>query len=309
MRRVSVVAAACCVFLSSCGYVGDPKFPSLNLPVKISDLRAVQHANTLVIDFTIPNTTTDGVAVKSVRSVDLQAGEKEIPVYRNTPGPVHVQTPIEGLIGQDVTVHVRLINRKGHASDWSNAVTLNVAPPLPAPIDLKAANDPAGVKVTWSQPGATHFRIFRRAPDGKIALQIGESDSPEYIDKTTVYGKTYLYSVQGINGSAESAITSAAEPVTTKDVFPPAVPIGLTASPGLNSVELAWDRNTESDFKGYKIYRSVDNSPFEKIAEDLEGPSFSDKNIQAGKHYRYTVSAVDQAGNESNQSAPVEITP
>jgi hypothetical protein len=309
MQRGPVIVVACCVFASSCGYVGDPKYPSLNLPVKISDLRAVQHANTLVIDFTIPAITTDGVAVKSVRSVDLQAGDKEIPVYRNTPGPVHVQTPIEGLVGQDVVVHVRLINKKGHASDWSNAVTLNVVPPLPPPTGLKADNDPVGVKVTWSQPGATHFRIFRRAPDDKTALQIGESDAPEYIDKTTVYGKTYLYSVQGINGSAESAIATAVEPVITKDVFPPAVPAGLTASPGLNSVELAWDRNTESDFKGYKVYRSADNGPFEKIAEDLEGPSFSDKNIQAGKHYRYTVSAVDQAGNESKQSAPVEITP
>jgi len=309
MKRGPVSVVACCIFVSSCGYVGDPKYPSLNLPVRISDLRAVQHANTLVIDFTIPAITTDGVAVKSVRSVDLQAGDKEIPVYRNTPGPVHVQTPIEGLIGQDVVVHVRLINKKGHASDWSNAVTLNVVPPLPPPADLKALNDPAGVKVTWSQPGATHFRIFRRAPDDKTSLQIGESDATEYIDKTTVYGKTYLYSVQGINGGAESAIATAAEPMTTKDTFPPGVPTGLTASPGLNSVELAWDRNTESDFKGYEVYRSADNGPFEKIAEDLEGPSFSDKNLQAGKHYRYTVSAADQAGNESKQSAPVEITP
>ena len=309
MRRAPAIAAAWCILLSGCGYVGDPKYPSLNLPVKIADLRAVQHANTLVIDFTIPNITTDGVAVKSVRSVDLQAGDKEIPVYRNTPGPVHVQTPIGGLIGQDVVVHVRLINKKGHASDWSNAVTLNVVPPLPPPADLKAANDPAGVRVTWSQPGATHFRIFRRAPEDKTALQIGENDAPEYIDKTTVYGKTYVYSVQGINGSAESSIATVTEPLTTKDEFPPAVPTGLTASPGLNSVELAWDRNTESDFKGYKIYRSADNGPFEKIAEDLEGPSYSDKTVQPGKHYRYTVSAVDQAGNESKPSAPVEITP
>ncbi len=309
MRRAWVVAAVYCMLISGCGYVGDPKFPSLNLPVRITDLRAVQHASTLVIDFTIPNITTDGVAVKSVRSVDLQAGDKQIPVYRNTPGPVNVQTSIEGLIGQDVVVHVRLVNAKGHASDWSNAVTLNVVPPLPPPSDLKAVNDPAGVKVTWSEPGATHFRIFRRAPDQKTALQIGESDTPEYIDKTTAYGKTYLYSVQGTNGSAESAIATASEAMTTKDIFPPAVPTGLTASPGINSVELAWDRNTESDFKGYKVYRSVDNGPFEKIAEGLEGPSFSDKNIQPGKHCRYTVSAVDQAGNESKQSAPIEITP
>jgi fibronectin type 3 domain-containing protein len=283
-------------------------YPSLNLPVRIMDLRVVQRANTLVIDFTIPSITTDGVVVKSVSGVELRVGDKEVPVARNLPGPVHVQTTVDGLVGQDVLVHVRLINAKGHASEWSNPVTVAVAAPLAPPAQLLAANDPVGVKLTWYAPRATHFRIFRRAPDDKTSVQIGESDSPEYIDKTTALGKTYVYSVQALNGTAESDKANA-EPVTTKDVFPPAVPHGLRAAPGLNTVELAWERNTEPDFRGYRVYRSVDHGPFERIADAIEGPSFSDKNIQAGKHYRYTVSAVDQVGNESSQSAPIEITP
>jgi fibronectin type 3 domain-containing protein len=52
----------------------------------------------------------------------------------------------------------------------------------------------------------------------------------------------------------------------------------------------------------------VDNASFEKIASFVEKPTFSDSKVEAGKKYRYTVSAVDLTGNESIQSAPVEAT-
>jgi fibronectin type 3 domain-containing protein len=38
-----------------------------------------------------------------------------------------------------------------------------------------------------------------------------------------------------------------------------------------------------------------------------EAPSYSDRQIEAGRKYRYTVSAFDKAGNESKQSAEVEV--
>ena len=92
------------------------------------------------------------------------------------------------------------------------------------------------------------------------------------------------------------------------DTFPPAVPEGLSAVPTPQSIELAWTRNTESDFRGYNIFRSVDNGPFEKIASLIEAPTFSDSMIEAGKKYRYTVSAVDLTGNESPRSQPADAT-
>jgi len=79
--------------------------------------------------------------------------------------------------------------------------------------------------------------------------------------------------------------------------------------PTPRSIELAWTRNTETDFRGFNIFRSVDGAPFEKIATLVQVPAFSDSKIEAGKKYRYTVSAVDQTGNESDPSAPpAEVT-
>jgi fibronectin type 3 domain-containing protein len=78
----------------------------------------------------------------------------------------------------------------------------------------------------------------------------------------------------------------------------------LSAVPTPQSIELAWTRNTEPDFRGYNIFRSVDNRPFEKIASLIGDPTYGDSNIEAGKKYRYTLSAVDLTGNESAQSSP-----
>ena len=96
--------------------------------------------------------------------------------------------------------------------------------------------------------------------------------------------------------------------ITPVDSFAPGVPEGLSAVPTPQSIELAWTRNTETDFRGYNIYRSVDNGPFQKIASLIEAPTFSDSMIEPGKRYRYTVSAVDLNNNESAQTAPVEAT-
>ena len=300
MHRLATAIAAC-LLLEACGTVGDPLYPSLNIPVRVTDLRAVEHADKLLIDFSIPHLTTDGVTIKTVRDVELMADDKRVPVNKNVPGPVHVQAPVDGLAGKEITIHVRLVGTKGHASDWSNSVTLRVVPPLAAPSDLKAEGLPEGVKLTWSGTGEKHFVIYRDRN------KIGESDTPEYVDKATEYGKTYQYSVQAVNGAADSDPSQQAS-ITTRDIFPPAVPSGLTATRGINTVEVAWNRNTEPDFKGYRVYRATGDGPFARIADMLEGPSFSDPNVSAGNRYRYTVSAVDQSGNESAQCPPVEIT-
>jgi fibronectin type 3 domain-containing protein len=88
---------------------------------------------------------------------------------------------------------------------------------------------------------------------------------------------------------------------TPKDKFPPAVPIGLTAVPGTRTIELVWERNGERDFASYSVYRDG-----KRIADMLGSPAYSDKDVKPGTTYRYQVSAVDSAGNESALSGPAE---
>jgi fibronectin type 3 domain-containing protein len=133
----------------------------------------------------------------------------------------------------------------------------------------------------------------------------GNSTELGFTDSNIEFGTDYEYLVQSVqkvddNKFAESDLSEivAFNPV---DKFAPATPAGLSAASGTRTIELVWDRNTEKDMAFYRIYR--DGS---RLADNVVGASFSDDGAEAGKTYKYQVSAVDTAGNESALSAPIE---
>ena len=81
----------------------------------------------------------------------------------------------------------------------------------------------------------------------------------------------------------------------------------MQASIAPNSIELNWERNTEEDLNGYRVYRAEGNGTLEKIADVSVVPSYSDRKAEHGKTWRYAISAVDRAGNESPRSAPIDV--
>lgn len=311
------------VILAGCGTIGEPLYPALNIPSRVTDLTAVERGDRIEINFTIPPLTTEGLAIKEIGGVELRVGPipgtgfnlsnwanaaNRVDVQpHEKPGPVHAESPVRGFVGKDLVVAVRVANAKGRNSEWSNLVTFSAEQPLAQPADLKAGAVPQGVSLTWSAPPGSQFRLYRQAGEEDKPSLLGTAADSKYLDTNTEYGKTYQYYVQSFHDKTESDVAGPV-PITPKDIFPPAIPAGLTASAGLGSIELAWERNTEPDFKEYRVYRSEVGGPFAQIAAGLEAPSYSDHNIESGKHYRYRVQALDQAGNASEPSDPVDIT-
>jgi hypothetical protein len=306
--------------LSGCGYIGEPLPPALNIPSRITDLRAMERGDKIVVQFTLPPLTTEGLTLASVRSVEVRAGEggnpfsldawaaaaKGFDVPATGPGALTREIPAREWIGKDVVMAVRATGPKGKASDWSNLVVLPITQPLVRPASLKADNVERGVALSWQGTGP-RYRVFRAAgeyPPERLA----DTDRTEYLDESTVYGTVYKYFVQAIAGELTQSEVSGTVSRTPIDEFPPAVPAALTAEPGVGTIELTWDRNTEPDFKGYNIYRSVEDGPFDKIAPLIEAPTYSDRQVEAGKRYRYAVTAMDETGNESQRSTIVEAT-
>jgi hypothetical protein len=323
-RRFSMLlAGAAALVLTACGYIGPPLYPALNVPVIVTDLAAVERGDGFDVTFTIPSLTTEGLAVKSLGSIDLRVGPNTGNPFRveqwaasaaretvptpSRPGPVQTRIPLHGFVGKEVVFAVRISNEKGRYSDWSNLFTVPVLAPLAQPAGLAWENVAEGVRLKWTEPNVTSFKIFRKETGDPEPSQIGTSDQHDYSDKTAVSGKTYQYWVQGVHDKAES---EAAGPIsaTPKDEFPPAVPTNITATAGLNAIELSWSRNEEPDFHGYRIYRSEGDGPFKLIAADIQAPNYSDKGVESGKHYRYAVTSVDETGNESTRSQVVEAT-
>ena len=143
------------------------------------------------------------------------------------------------------------------------------------------------------------------------------SHQPEgsYLDKTFEWEKKYEYRIltltqvhsQGLNASVPGEGSSPVE-IFTRDIYPPAQPVGLQAvfsSVGQKPfVDLTWAPNLESDLAGYNVFRRVEGGPFEKLNQQLiQVSSFRDQNVEPGKKYVYVVSAVDLRGNESPRSA------
>jgi hypothetical protein len=308
------------LLLAGCGYVGAPMPPALDIPQRVSDLAAAEYGDKIRVQFTIPPLTTEGLPLKSVRSVDLYIGPainpwnqdawaataKRIPVAATGPGPVNDEVPAQAWIGKDVVVSVRATGPKGKTSDWSNIRTISVRAPLAAPAALKAENQPSAIALSWTG-SAPHYRIYRATGDVQPEL-LAEADKPEYRDTEIEYGTAYRYYVQASEGELQQSEVTGPVTVTAEDKFAPSTPTGLTAELGTNAIELSWERNTDPRFQGYNVYRSVDGGPFEKIAPLVASPAYSDRQIAAGKKYRYQVSAVGTNGLESARSSIVEIT-
>ena len=84
----------------------------------------------------------------------------------------------------------------------------------------------------------------------------------------------------------------------------PGTPI-TSASPTSAAPVVAWPASASPDVAGYDVYRAG-----QRVATGLAGTIYSDQLAGDGSQdgaYAYTVSAVDRAGNESPQSAPVAV--
>jgi len=308
--------------LTGCAYVGEPLYPALNIPTTVADLTVIQRGANLEVYFTTPSLTTEGLVIKEIGTVDLRVGTNKSEPFNTdqwaasatritvphqpTPGQVHVPVPLQDYAGKEVIVAVRITNPKGRPSEWSTPKAFEVKPPLATPTGIALEPVPQGVHLKWNAAGEPAFRIYRRAEKELLATKLADPTEPQFLDTTTEYGTRYEYWIQGLNGTNESELAGPFA-IQPKDTFPPAVPSGVAASAGLQTIELAWERNTEPDFKGYRVYRSTGDGSFEKIADLIEAPSYSDNKIETGRHYRYAISSVDQADNESEKCAPVEI--
>jgi hypothetical protein len=324
MRTMAVIlCASVCALVAGCGSIGEPLYPALRIPSRVIDLAVVEHGASLDLDFSIAPLTTEGVPLTEIGSVELRVGPAgsngfsqdewvkgstrvDVPTP-DKPGPVHAEFPVANFVDKDVVVAVRVTNPKGRDAGWSDFKTFHVEQPVATPADFHVAATAKGIELTWRAAVPGEFQIFRKTDQQQRPSVLATATASPYVDISAEYGKTYQYSIQSLRGKVESDVAGP-ETITPVDTFPPEIPSGLAASVGLGAVELAWTRNAEPDFKEYRIFRSEQGGPFVEIARGLDAPTYSDHAIQGGKHYRYQVSAVDEIGNESARSAPVEIT-
>ena len=148
----------------------------------------------------------------------------------------------------------------------------------------------------------------------------GEATNIELRDDTFAWEKTYEYrvaivaSVKVPNGETVTfdAALSPPQDLLTHDVFPPAVPSGLQAVfsgqlPGQKpAIDLTWNPDLDRDLAGYFVYRRREDDPVSAAlklnAQPVTAPAYRDIELRPGDTYLYSVSAIDERGNESKRS-------
>ncbi len=311
MRFLAVIAALGA--LAGCGYVGDPLPPALKIPRPVEDVAVRQVGSFLTVSFTLPKETMEGLELRDLGRVELlvtdtwPAGGQTVEV---PPGASSAKLPVAGFAGKEVAVAVRTANAKGRFSPWSSPVRWNVESPVATPENLRAESTAAGVKVTWYAPSGTEWRVYRLASVGgsvdKERVEIGKTREKQFVDAGIEYGGNYRYTVEGVAGQAVSELSETVE-IVPVDRFAPTAPQGLAAINGAAAVQLSWERNTEPDVAHYRIYRAVAEGEFSLLHDKHTTATYADAQVRSGQRFRYAVSAVDRAGNESAQSNSVEV--
>lgn len=309
--------------LAGCGYVGDPMPPALKVPLAVTDLAVSQRGAHLLVEFTLPNKTLEGLELSEFGGIELKIGRDAIPFNADAwsglartldqdataPGKVNAKIPVQDWAGQNVVVGVRSLSIRKRLSPWSNFVRLKVLPALETPANLRAVATAEGVVVDWSNLAARkglQWTLYRQSPKDKEATEMGKSSVPRFLDTGAEYGVEYKYTVQA---SLEGALSEVSDvfSLTPVDTFPPSVPQGITALSSATAVIVTWDRNSEADLAMYRIFRGMGDGPLQQVAESPSAASYSDSKVKSGERYRYAVSAVDKQGNQSQQSKIVEI--
>lgn len=233
---------------------------------------------------------------------------------------------------------------KKRASGDSNIVTVKMFP-VPQPISsLQFQITEAAVNLTWAAPTQTSagdplaavsgYRVYRGeidshapAPTSKdlsavhwispLAL-FSSSAANSYSDAQFDFGKTYVYIVRSfvsVEGNEVESDNSEPVVVTPLDTFPPAAPQDLVgavlpgAAPSTFVVDLSWSINLETDFAGYRVYRSDQEGVRGQLVTSnlLPTPAFRDSSVMPGHRYWYTVTALDRTGNESAPSSSIAV--
>lgn len=182
-----LLAAGC--MLVGCASPGPPRAPSLQLPEPVHDLAVTREGNTVTVDFTLPQRTTDNLpiregAVKGTLCFGLEGSPCEPDAARQdvmlklVPGTAAAERSVtwtESLPPTDrsgdaklLIIRVRLANLEGRSAGWSEPA-YTAAGATPEPLEgFRAEETRNGILLAW-QPGGAGEVLVRRealAPSG-----------------------------------------------------------------------------------------------------------------------------------------------
>ena len=244
-------------------------------------------------------------------------------VYRN--GSAVQQVTATGWTDNGVTAStnytyaVTAVDTTGRESGQSNPVSVTTPacpdttpPSMPTGLAATAASC-SQVNLSWvasTDTGGSGLKGYNLYRGGSFLKQV-LAPATTTSDTGLAASSSYSYTVSAVDNAGNPSAQSNPVSVTTPacpDTTPPSVPTGLAATAAsCSQVNLSWVASTDSGgsgLKGYNLYRG--GSFLKQVL--APATTTSDTGLAASSSYSYTVSAVDNAGNESARSSPVSVT-
>ncbi|QUG84184.1 lytic polysaccharide monooxygenase [Bacillus nitratireducens] len=191
----------------------------------------------------------------------------------------------------------------------NNEIPDTVAPSQP--IGLNASKVTAnGIELTWKTStdnvGVKEYQVLR---NGEV---IDTVPGTTFTDKNLTAGKEYTYTIKALDAAGNISKESEKLKIKTSNEIPdiedPTQPKGLhSMGTTATTVDLMWSPSEDNvGVDHYVVYR--ENAGVMNKIGTTDNTSFVDKNLKANTSYKYVVTAVDLAGNESSRSNVLAVT-
>ena len=182
------------------------------------------------------------------------------------------------------------------------SATMPAASATPAKVVLVSAKaDSAGILVTWQNTNGAHaYQVYRKTAGTGWKCVAKNIHDTEWKDITAAKGTKYTYTVRAVAddgvtlGGYDSAGRSAM--VTASPTTPANVTLG-TATAGKNGIVVTW--SYAADARTYRVYRKAPGDTKWVAVANVNGKSWTDKNVTSGVKYSYTVRGVNANGKLS----------
>jgi len=235
-------------------------------------------------------------------------------VYRDPLAPLFAG----GTLPATLAYAVVSVRSGGERSPLSNIVAFSPAVPPGPPTILRVTPDQGRICIEWTPPetdvigrpaAVGGYRIYRRTlpeEEYEASLNAEPTTGTVFVDTSAPSNAALVYTVRAtLPGKPKiEGIPAVEAGVDYRDVFPPAAPARLDALPEAGAVRLLWDPVAAPDLAGYVVYRAEGDAgaPARLTEKPIADAFFTDTAVQPRRRYRYTVVAVDAAGNASPAS-------
>ncbi len=198
--------------------------------------------------------------------------------------------------GLNYTFNVRAINQYG-ASDVSPNVYANYNLPI-APTIFKIAPRDNELTVFWhSVPNASGYKVIIKLGS---ETKIYDADNVfGFKVKDLKFDKPYLVSVKAYNGLGDGISSKSVTSICKKNIPYPAHNISAIENAD-GTIALKWDEpNITTQNTKYRLYRGTQLYNLKPFAESITATNYTDKDLQKGTDYFYSVKAYTTDGENS----------